>query len=436
MCAQRSAVTLMRPGVKDYLQAAFLAASLVPPAFVVAVLWILPVGELGADRIAMAARDYTDMWAAGHLVALGQGDALFDLAAFNAALRTMFGASFPHQVWPYPPPILLLAVPLSTLPLLAGFLLYTAGTLALLWPALRSGGLPVAACAAVLFSPAVADNALTGQNGGLTAALLFGGLSLVRSRPVLGGAILGGLLIKPQLALLVPICLVASGNWRALLAMAASACLLAALSGILFGLDAWTGFLVHTRPMVAAIIEAPWQALPSQRIFASPLMAARSLGAGLQVAWCVQVATALACAVAAWWAWRTPVADPVLRTAFTGLLAVAAAPWVHTYDMIPLSVAIVLLVATARPYSRILLAFAWFWPGAASVVPIPLPLSVASVTGVAFLAWVELRRRGDAGKSPADGSEGRTAPPNGRRTAWAAAAESAAPGCRQPKRGA
>ena len=115
------------------------------------------------------------------------------------------------------------------------------------------------------------------------------------------------------------------------------------------------------------------------------------------MAWCVQVATALACAVAAWWAWRTPVADPVLRTAFTGLLAVAAALGSTRTDLIPLSVAIVLLVATARPYSRILLAFAWLWPGAASVVPIPLPLSVASVAGVAFLAWVELRRGGDPG---------------------------------------
>ena len=171
-CAQRSAVTLMRPGVGDYLQAAFLAASLVTPAFVVAVLWILPVGELGADRIAMAARDYTDMWAAGHLVALGQGDALYSIW-----LRSMPRCGPCSRVIPAPGLALSAADPAARRPALdapaAGWVLALhSGTLALLWPALRSGGLPVAACAAVLFSPAVADNALTGQTGGLTAALL------------------------------------------------------------------------------------------------------------------------------------------------------------------------------------------------------------------------------------------------------------------------
>ena len=94
----------------EYANTVFIAAALIPPLFAAAVLWILPVAGLSVDRSAMAARDYTDMWIAGHLVALGQGDTLFDLAAFNAALHAMFGAGFPHQVWPYPPPILLLAV--------------------------------------------------------------------------------------------------------------------------------------------------------------------------------------------------------------------------------------------------------------------------------------------------------------------------------------
>jgi Glycosyltransferase family 87 len=358
------------------------------------VLWILPVGELSADRTAMAARDYTDMWAAGHLVALGKGDTLSDLAGFNAALRSMFGAGFPHQVWPYPPPILLLAVPLSTLPLLPGFLLYSAGTLGLLWLALRCGGLAPAACSAVLFSPAVADNVLSGQNASLTSALLFGGLMLVHRRPVLAGAILGALIIKPQLGILVPVCLVASGNWRAILTMAISASLLILLSDVFFGLDAWVGFFERTRPVIAAVVEAPWQALPSQQIFASPLMAARSIGASIHVAYCLQGAVTLLCAAIAWRAWRTPSVDPILRAALTGLLALSTAPWVHTYDMIPLSVAIVVLVATARRSSRILFGFAWFWPGAVVVLPIPLPLSVASVACVAWIAWERLRRDG------------------------------------------
>ncbi|MGC1407435.1 MAG: glycosyltransferase family 87 protein [Acetobacteraceae bacterium] len=375
----------------EYASTVFIAAALLPTLFAAAVLWILPVGGLSVDRSAMAARDYTDMWAAGHLVALGQGDTLFDLAAFNAALHSMFGAGFPHQVWPYPPPILLLAVPLSWLPLVPGFLLYTAATAALLWLALRSGGLTRPACAAVLLSPALADNALAGQNGSLTAALLFGGLFLVELRPVLAGVILGALVIKPQLGMLVPLCLIASGNWRALLAMATSASLLIAASALLFGTDAWIGFLAHTRPMIAAILEAPWRALPAQQNFASPLMAARSIGASMQFAYGLQMAVMLLCGAVAWWTWRTPKFERIPLVALTGLLAVAAAPWVHTYDMIPLSVAVVVLATTTRRPSLALLGIAWFWPGAVVLLPIPLPLSVASMASVAWLVWREVR---------------------------------------------
>src|ERR1700719_3985381 len=141
MRARKFAIMFAQPRLGGYVRMTFNATALLPPMFVMAVLWILPVSELSANRTAMAARDYTDMWAAGHLIALGKGDSLSDLAGFNAALRSMFGVGFPHQVWPYPPPILLLAVPLSALPLLPGFLLYTAGTLGLLWLTLRCGGL-------------------------------------------------------------------------------------------------------------------------------------------------------------------------------------------------------------------------------------------------------------------------------------------------------
>jgi len=385
-----------RSSLNDYGKALFLMVALLPPLLVTVAFWIVPIGDLGADRIAVAARDYTDMWAAGHLVASGEGHILFDQTAFNAALKSMFGAGFTYQVWPYPPPTLLLAVPLSMLPLFPGFLMYTIGTAALLWLALRSSGLKTAACAAVVLSPAVADNALTGQNGSLTGALLLGGLSLVQRRPVLAGVILGALIIKPQLGLLVPVCLVASGSWLALLAMAISGGTLIALSGVLFGLEAWVGFFVHTRPMIEAILQAPWQALPSQQIFASSFMAVRSIGASVQVATYSQFAVTIVCAVVAWRTWRAPQVDPILRAALTGLLAVAAAPWVHSYDMIPLAVAITLLVPLAGWSCQLLLGLAWFWPGAVVILPIPLLLSVASVLCVTWLAWQKVRHS-DAG---------------------------------------
>jgi len=148
--------------------------------------------------------------------------------------------------------------------------------------------------------------------------------------------------------------------------------------------------------MIAAILEAPWQALPAQQNFASPLMAARSVGASMEVAYGVQIAVTLLCGALAWWTWRTPEFGRTPRVALTGLLAVAAAPWVHTYDMIPLSVAVVVLAATTGRSSLALLGFAWFWPGAVVLLPVPLPSSVASIAAVAWLVWREGRRSGSA----------------------------------------
>jgi hypothetical protein len=181
--------------------------------------------------------------------------------------------------------------------------------------------------------------------------------------------------------------------------MTTSAILLISLSDAVFGLDTWVEFFRYTQPMVSAVLHAPWQGLPWQRIFASPLMAARSMGAGLPVAWSLQAAIVLLCVALVWRVWRVPSADPILRASLTGLLALAAAPWVHTYDMIPLSVAVVVLATAASRDARLLLAFAWFWPGTITMVPIPMALSVASIAGVAWLAWKRVAMSGWSMKS-------------------------------------
>lgn len=388
--------------VRAHLRPMFLAVALLPSLFVAAILWLVPLNHLSANRTALAARDYTDMWAAGHFARIGQTDLFFDPPRFAAALRGMFGAGLPDQIWPYPPPALLLAVPLSTLPLPAGFLLYTFATIGLLWWALRAGRMRLAACGSVLFSPAVAENALAGQNGALLSACLLGGLLVVDRRPFIAGIMLGALILKPQLGLLVPVCLVASGNWRALAGLLVSASVLVGLSAVLFGLGPWIGFFLHTRPIVAAVIAAPWVGSPSQQIFASPLMAARSVGISTQAAYALQTGVSLTCAAIAWRTWRFPTIDPLLRASLIGVLSLMAAPWVHTYDMIPLAVAVVVMSSSAPKPAAALLAYAWFWPGATTLLSLPMPLSVATLALVGWLAWRETRRPGFAVHAPSD----------------------------------
>jgi hypothetical protein len=364
--------------------------SLVLPAIGAAALWLAAIPGFEVDGVALAARDYTSMWATGHLVSHGQLALLFDREMFNAALHALFGPGLPVQVWSYPPPWLLIAVPISALPLFKGFLVWTGATLVALWLALRAGGLPAIACTAVLCSPAVADNALAGQNGALTATLLLGGFLLVDRRPVLAGAMFGALVFKPQLALLVPICLLASSNWRALSAGAITAGAAVIASALFFGSEAWWEFFTRTQPTLAGILHEPWAGTPFQRIFVSPLMAARSVGASLPVAYGVQIAITLSCGIAVWRIWSRPCADLVLRAALTVPLTLVAAPWVHSYDMVPLAAAVIVLFRHRKRSSPLLLGFAWFWPGAAVLLPIPMPLEVASIVSIGWLGMLRL----------------------------------------------
>ena len=61
--------------------------------------------------------------------------------------------------------------------------------------------------------PIVLNNALVGQNGFLTAALIGGTLYLMPVRPVLAGICLGLLSYKPQYGLLFPLVLIAASQW-------------------------------------------------------------------------------------------------------------------------------------------------------------------------------------------------------------------------------
>ena len=358
---------------------------LIPSVWAAWLLWFAPLDGLTADRTALAARDFTAFWAAGKAAAEHSLAVLSDPVAFTAYLRTMFGPGIPNQIWPYPPPILLLARPLAELPLDLGFVIYSALSVGALWLAITLAGFSLLARAAILLSPAVAANALAGQNGAIIAALLCGGLLVVDRRPILSGLLLGSVSIKPQFALLLPICLLASAQWRPALFGCISSFTLASVAAYVFGLSTWVDFLSGNQGTVSAYIGAPWQSDPAQMIFSSAFMASRSLGVGLTGAYAIQIAVTCGCAFAAWRVWRSSNFDAKARTAATLPLILLAAPWVHTYDMPALAVSVMLLPGVGT-MQRALLAVAWLWPGLSPVVPFPPVLAVASIGSVAWLA--------------------------------------------------
>lgn len=361
------------------------AIGLLPCLWTAWILWAAPLDGLTAARSALAARDFTALWAAGQAAATGTLAVLANPGSFTAYLRDIFGAGIPDQIWPYPPPILLIARPLAALPFMLGFALYTALGLAALLLASRSSSLSRLQRAAILLSPAVATNALTGQTGALISAMLLGGLLLIDRRPVLAGVLLGALIIKPQFAVILPICLVAGSRWKTAFAGCASAIVLAFSSVIVFGLEPWVEFLLGQKA-VSAYVGAPWQSDSAQSIFTSAFMAARSLGADLSLAYAVQVSVTVCCAYSAWRLWRAPNLSAKALTVATLPLVLLAAPWVHTYDMPALAVAVVMMLPVEPGWRRSALAFAWLWPGLSQLISIPPSIAVLSVASVAWLA--------------------------------------------------
>jgi hypothetical protein len=261
-------------------------------------------------------------------------------------------------------------MPFAALPLVAGFLAWNALGLALLFGALRLAGLGVATALAVVLSPAAFENALGGQNGALTAMALAGGLLLAPRRPLLAGALFGLLTIKPQLGLLLPVCLLAARSWAAIAWTAAFAALYVGASLLFLGADAWQRYLDVTAPFMQGIMEAPF-GLAFQMQMPSPYISARAAGAGLGLAYAAQAAATVGCIIAVAWAWRNrPSAARPLATALTLLLVPLATPYAHSYDLVCSAVGVAILAERAfregaGPAERMALTLAWLWPGVA-----------------------------------------------------------------------
>jgi len=190
------------------------------------------------------------MWAGGRLAANGQLDVIFDPRAYAAWLQSVFGSRLDQHSWGYPPHFLLLAVPFSQLPLVVGFFCWTVSTGAFLWIVLRAGGLPQSYAFAAMLSPAGLENALVGQNGAFITAALAGGLLLMERRPILAAALLGLLTIKPQLGLLVPVCLLARRDWRTIALVPVFGLAYCSAGLVVFGWDAWRTYFTVTAPFM------------------------------------------------------------------------------------------------------------------------------------------------------------------------------------------
>jgi hypothetical protein len=271
--------------------------------------------------------DFYSFWNSSRLIAEGR------IAAVYGLQPSPLGPLMPLA---YPPPFLLFIALVGFIPFGWSFILWVAGTGLLYVVASRAPG------RVALGNPSAAFNGFVGQNGFLTAAIMLFGLHALKKSPVLGGAILGLMVIKPQLALLLPVAVIAGRLWAAIPAAAASASALLAVAALVFGLDAYRGFFEVLPYYQTLLVDGrwPWERLASMFAFA------RWFGVSELVAWIAHGSVALASAIWVWRAWRHDWEAKIPILAASSLLV---SPYLFTYDAV-LLVAPLAWLAERRPW--------------------------------------------------------------------------------------
>jgi arabinofuranan 3-O-arabinosyltransferase len=335
--------------------------------------------------------DFVNVWAAGRQALAGQSAAVYDVALQKAAEAASIGHDFEGQYpWLYPPFFLFAAMSLALLP----YVMAAAIWLALTFPAylmvvraiVRHRAGILLACA----YPGLLANAVVGQNGFLSAALLGGALLLLPGNPILAGCLIGLLAFKPHLGILIPFVLVAGGYWRAIAAATVTLGLLALLSWTAFGTDVWAAFFQSLPTASQSTLElgaAQWGKLQSA------YGVVRMMGAASAIAWAVQGVLAGAVAAVLIALWRSKVSFDLKAAALAaGTLMVV--PYIFLYDLVILAVAMAFLLracGAAGPTRGEMraLAIAGFL-----IVIFPLVKAPTGLAAVLLVALLIIRRVG------------------------------------------
>jgi hypothetical protein len=266
--------------------------------------------------------DFVSFWSAGRLVVEGMPNAAYDVAAHHRA-EMQIVPGIGTLPFPYPPPFLALMAPFALLPFAAAFVLWVLLTGTIYAAAARR----LTAWPYVLANPTILVDAMIGQTGLLAGGLLIAGAVISAEAPFTGGVLLGLMIFKPQLAVMLPVALLAARQWSSIAGAAVSAIALLLLGLVLFGPTAYAGFFQMLLRYSGYLRNARW----NWTELASPFAFCRYFGIGVGLSLALQLVIALSAASLtgiAWWRdWETKI--PVLACA-----TLLGSPYLFTYDAV------------------------------------------------------------------------------------------------------
>ncbi len=342
--------------------------------------------------------DFYSFWAAAKIAATQDAAAAYDVAA-QARVQGLGEHYYPFL---YPPQLLVLIFPLGLMAYSWAYLAWAASTFAAY--VLTARKLVAGAFWPILAYPAAFINLAGGQSGALTASLFCGAALTLGSRPFFAGMFLGGFIIKPHLAILFPLAMIAGRRWKVIAGAITSASLLTLLSLLMFGPGAWEAFFSNTA--VARSVTEDTSTLWPKIISLFGLV--RLTGGSTEAAYGAQLFVTLVCGAIVYRVWRVA-GDDRDDTAKLSILAICSAlatPYAFDYDLVLLIVPMCWLAAVGSrngfpPWSKAVLATVYVLPFLSRGMAAAVGITPAWFILVAFLA-VLLRATGSTAPDHAD----------------------------------
>lgn len=358
---------------------------------IVAIAWILLSKNLVDLKGKPLGYDFITFWAASHVALAGHAEDAYNILSLFKSEQIAVPTSESVFVWYYPPTFYLVILPLALLSYLTAYWAFILSTLSCYLLVLRRIVVDSKAKWCLAAFPGLWMNVFHGQNGFLTAALAGAALLCLKRRPILAGVLIGLLAIKPHLALLFPVALIAIGAWRTLIAAALTAFAFVALGTAVLGtatLKACLASLGYARLFLESGT-LPWPKMPTVFAFV------RLLGMPVTGAYVMHGVVAAGAVLAVWYVWRR-CQNWELRGATLFAATFLCSPYVFDYDLAWLAFPIAWLALTGlrdgwlRGEREILVA-AWLLPLAMDPIATGTHVQVAPFVLIALLG-ITLRR--------------------------------------------
>jgi hypothetical protein len=335
--------------------------------------------------------DFLAFWSAARLAIIGAADQVYNPPSLSV-VQAAFGR---QDVFAFvsPPPLLLAIWPLGYLSFPVAWLVWLAITYAAwlvltrrLYPAFEW---PIAAYPGALLA------AWHAQTGFLTSALQAGAANWLETRPFRAGLLIGGLVVKPQLAVLFPVALFAARQWRAVAGALTSVAALFALSWLIFGTATMLAY-----PQAWSVSEYLLRT-GSESFFLrqETVYSMVRLILGADAAAIIQAAATALVVALTWAVWSRP--GPLQgKLALLFAATPLATPYLFSYDLPFLVIPVCWLAQSYQRqdlsgWSRTFIVALYISPLVTRAVALPLEVNLMPIVSalMVFLVWRNLRPR-------------------------------------------